>query len=208
MAGGVRLVAYYEAFGRRARMVFHFRTATGHDANLSTLKALTEQYGLWENDGLGVGYSLLRSDDSHFVDVRAWALSGVARPTYQGGPFDLTGQIPGFVSPLLPTGKAPIVRWATLERGLATGRTYCVGVSEGVLFMGPDQERLGPGATDNFAGIFDLLRSLVAPLAGCVMCHRTVSSRGGVGIGPGLIDVTGTGCYELMGSRRLRTRPR
>jgi hypothetical protein len=121
--------------------------------------------------------------------------------------FDETGQIPGFLSPMLPSGKAPIVRWATAERGPATGRTYCVGVSEGVLFMGPDQEVLGPGAADDLAGVFDLLRTAALPDVRLTMCHYAATLRGGAAFEPGLLDITGVGAYELMGSRRLRTRP-
>src|ERR1035437_3676072 len=80
--GGARLVAHYEVFGRKSTMVLYFRQLYGLDANYSDCVNIAEAYGTWENNGLGVGYCLLRSDASHYVGVSVTGLSGASRARF------------------------------------------------------------------------------------------------------------------------------
>lgn len=206
VAGGVRLVAYYSAFGRHASMVFYFRSYEAHPPTVSECRAVADAYGLWENNGIGIGYSLLRSDDSHYINVSCRALQGVGGPEFTDTGFDRAGQVPGFVSPMLGTGLSPICRWATAERGERTGRTYLVGISEGITSFGSDQEYLGPDAGATIQLVMAGLAPLVLAATGYTQAHYTESPRGGLPTGPKLLDITGSGVYNLLGSRRNRTR--
>jgi hypothetical protein len=188
-------------------MVLYFRQLFGLDATYSDCVNIAEAYGTWENNGLGVGYCLLRSDDSHYVGVSVTGLSGASRARFDDQPFDRTGEIPGFLSPMLATGLAPICRWGTAERGAATGRTYLVGISEGITGFGADQSYLGPGAGATIQILMDELRGGVLAGTGFKQAHYTSSARGGLGIGPKLLDITDCGVYNLLGSQRRRTRP-
>src|ERR1022692_1064534 len=205
--GGVRLVAYYEAFGRASSMVFYFRSYEAHPPTVADGKAVADAYGIWEFDGFLSGYVDVRSDDSHYVNVRCTSIDPLSSVTFRDATFDRTGQIPGFLSPMLPTGLAPLCRWGTAERGPATGRSYLVGVSEGVTGMGSDQSYLGPGAGAAIQVYMDNLRAVVLAATGFTQCHFTASQRGGLPIGQHLLDITDCGVYNLVGSRRLRTRP-
>ncbi len=187
-------------------MVFYFRSYESHIPSAAECRAVADAYGLWENNGLGIGYALLRSDDSHFVNVECRALQGPGSPGFRDTGFDRTGEIPGFLSPMLGTGLAPICRWATLERGIRTGRTYMTGVSEGVCSFGADQEYLGGGAGAALQVVMDSMRGIVASATGYTQSHYTESPRGGIAARPNLLDITGCGVYNLLGSRRLRTR--
>lgn len=204
--GGVRLVAHYLAFGRRSSMVFYFRSYEAHIPTAAECRAVADAYGLWENNGLGIGYALLRSDDSHYINVECRALQYPGAPHFKDAGFDRTGEIPGFLSPMLGTGLAPICRWATSERGERTGRTYMTGISEGVCSFGADQEYLGGGAGAAMQLVMDSMRGLVQSRTGYQQCHYTESTRGGLDARPNLLDITGCGVYNLLGSRRLRTR--
>lgn len=206
--GGVRLVAHYLQFGRRASMVFYFRQPYSLAPTTAECQAVADAYGIWENNGLGIGYALLRGDDSHYVNVSCKSVDSSSESGFADKGFDRTGEIPGFVSPMLPSSLAPICRWATAERGLATGRTYLVGISEGITGMGADQEYLGPGAGAGIQVVMDSLRSVVQGSTGYIQSHFTASARGGLGIGQHLLDITGCGVYNLLGSQRRRTRPR
>lgn len=187
-------------------MVFHCRSSDGHEATLADCVAVVAAYDAWENDGLGIGYTLLRSTDSYFVRAGAFGIGPSPRASFISRPSPNSGQIPSFLSPMVPSGRAPIIRWATAERGLSTGRTYAVGVSEGVTDFGDDQEVLSGLGTSALDLAFSQLRVILLNQAGYVQCHYTDSPRGGLGPGGHLLDITGQGCYQLTGSQRRRTR--
>lgn len=207
LAGGVRLEARYEAFGRPASMVFHFRSPTGEDATLSDCINVAKAYGLWENDGALLGYFLLRGEDSNFTRANVFGLSGAPNAVFIDEPFSRSGFIPGLGFDLLPTSLAPVIRWATAERGLATGRTYAVGLTEAVNDTRSDKETVNGLYLDSLTTIFRELGAAVQSATGFVQCHLARTPRGGVGPAPTLLDITGVGVYELMGSQRRRTRP-
>jgi hypothetical protein len=188
-------------------MVFYFRSPTGFDATPSELRDIADAYGLWENTGFGVGYALLRGEHSLFTSARAFSIGNEPRASSIGADFARAGEIPDLVYSLLPTSLAPIVRWATNERGIATGRTYAVGLTQAINDLLPDREVILDFYVDALSTIFGALGPEIANATGYKQCHWTASSRGGLGAGQHLLDITGQGVYSMMGVQRRRTRP-
>ena len=206
-AGGLRLEAHYEAFGRPASMVFHFRSPSGADASSSDCRAVANAYGLWENTGFGVGYALLRGEFSRFTVANAWSIGNPPRASFVDFKFERAGEIPDLVYSLLPTTLAPIVRWGTAERGKATGRTYALGLTQAINDLLPDRELILDFYVNALATIFGALRAEVLAATGFVQVHYTSSPRGLAGSGQRLLDITDSGVYVRMGTQRRRTRP-
>lgn len=205
--GGLRLEARYTSFDRQQSMVFHFRKLAGGDATPADCKAVADAYGLWENSGFGIGYALLRGEFSHFNSANAFGISGTSRASFIDVHFARPGLIPDVGFPLLPTGIAPIVHWATAERGKATGRTYALGLTDAATDLSGDKSVVEGLYLDALTTIFGVLRALIEGATGFRMAHYTTSHRGGVAVVPSLLDITGQGVYALMGSQRRRTRP-
>lgn len=207
LLGGVRLEAHYSAFGRAMAMVFHFRSIDLSPPTPSICKLIAEVYGLWENDGALVGYFLLRSSDSSFRAANVWSVDPRSKASFVDEPFSRPGFIPSLAFGHLPTSMAPVVRWATAERGKATGRTYAVGLSEAVNDGESDKEKVNGLYLDSLASIFGALGPSMVATVKFSQCHLARSHRGGVVDSPTLLDITGCGVYERMGSQRRRTRP-
>jgi hypothetical protein len=188
-------------------MVFYFRTSDGHEPTTDDCRAVHDAYGQWESYGFFLGYFVHRGDDSYFTGSRTFGIGEPPRASYITRDTPAAGVIPSEIEQLLPTAVAPIIRWATAERGPRTGRTYAVGLTTLTSDPNPDMCAItGPYAAI-LVSTFDSLRSQVQALTGFIQCHYTRSPRGGVGPGDHLLDITGCGVYELMGTQRRRTRP-
>jgi len=188
-------------------MVFYFRLTSGLPPTTLECEEVAHNFGLWEDSGFGPGYAVLRGGDSAFESCQVVSIDPRSLASFLDGPFSRSGHIPGLAFDLLPTSMAPIVRWATDERGLATGRTYCVGLTLAAVDGSSDKEKLNFLYTDALATIFGVLESTVASGPYLKQCHYVRSSGRGAVSPPALLDITGHGVYQLVGSQRRRTRP-
>lgn len=188
-------------------MVFHLRALDGHEASTADCRSIADAYGLWENTGFLVGYFLLRSEDSQFTRANVFGIGVPPRASFIDQPFSRDGFIPDLAFDMLPTSMAPIIRWSTSERGPATGRTYAVGLTEAANDTESDKEKVNGLYLDALATIFGNLNAAIGAPLGYQLAHYTDSPRGGTGPGGKLLDITGCGVYERMGSQRRRTRP-
>lgn len=188
-------------------MVFHFRSADGHEPTPDDCRAVADAYGEWENSGFALGYFVHRGEYSYFTRANAFGIGNSPRASFIDDPFERSGFIPDLAFWLLPSSCCPIVRWATTERGPETGRTYAVGLT--LLTSDPlsDKSTVSGAYGVVLQSTFDTLRVQVQALTGFVQCHLARSKRGGLGPGQHLLDITGCGIYELMGTQRRRTRP-
>jgi hypothetical protein len=205
--GCVRLVASYLMYGRRASMTFAFRRPDGLPPSPADCRAVGDGYAAWENNGFGLGYTLLRSVDSNFVGTYCFTLD----PRGGGSRYDHrangTGQIPGILAGMIATGCSPIVRWATAERGEHSGRTYAVGLSRLLTQPFGDEETLAPLAGDTIAIEFSGLRSSVMSSSGLEQVILSARRSDVPTTLSAAHQVIGQGCYSLLGSQRRRTRP-
>jgi hypothetical protein len=187
-------------------MVFWFRHPTYGVPSAADCRAIADAYGIWENSGFGLGYFSLRGELSYFTSANVYSIDPTVRASFVDTPFARGGLLPRLATQLMATGRAPIVTWGTAARGPSTGRTYAVGLTASTSLYEDDQERISGVYTGALTSIFTALRGTISLATGYIQCHYTVSDRGGLGPGSHLLDITGTGCYELTGSQRRRTR--
>jgi hypothetical protein len=187
-------------------MVFHFRNPSGSEPLAAGCEAIAAAYGLWENTGVLLGYFALRGEFSIFTGANVFSIHPGQRASFIQQPFSRPGLIPDLEASLLATSLAPVMTWATAERGPHTGRTYALGITEFANEFNSDREEVNFLYRDALTSIFKELGPAVEAATGYVLCHYTESPRGGVGAGPHLLDITDVGTYVLMGSQRRRTR--
>lgn len=201
------LRAGYAAFGRFAENVFVFATLDGHAPTAEELGDLAFNYGVWEQDIAGIGYSTLRSSDSQFVGCRVNSIDSRHQTFHIDGPVSVAGLIPSFVFGMLPSNLSPIIRWATAEKGLATGRTYAVGITTAATKGNSDGAELNGLYRDALATIYGDLAPTVAAPVGYKMVHLVRAVKRGPVLGPSALDITGLGVYVRCGTQRRRLRP-
>lgn len=205
--GVVRLVATYEVVGRRAMMVFSFRHPAFGIPSPVDCENVADAYGIWENNGVGFGYALLRTSDSNFVSANVYSRDSRQRASFVDVPFSRGGLLFGLFGSPLPTSCAPIIRWRGADSPRPIGRTYAVGMTELVQGSGADKELIGGIYTATLATIFNHLREVVRGSCGYVQCIVSETSRAGPRRLLAVRDVADAGVYELMGTQRRRTRP-
>lgn len=186
-----------------------FFATFGHPPTESDLKALTDQYGLWESTGfiIPIGYATLRSQDHHFVDCRAWSLDQSSNATYISGGFDRVGAVPNFVSPMIPTALCPMIYWNTNPRKRIRGRTYCTGLTEQFTRFTGDTSVINDLYGDALVTQFEELAGFFSIGAGATQV--IVETRDGGLPLPTLVGYpveSATVGDRLMGVQRRRTR--
>jgi len=135
----------YQGWGKNASMTFY--AYFGHPPDVGELELLDHQLGLWESLGILIplGYSSLRSIDSHFVGMRLWSLDPDSNARYFDEGFDRPGLVPGQVSEMLPSPVSPMIYWKTANpERRRRGRTYCVGISAEATRIGYDPNNINP----------------------------------------------------------------
>jgi hypothetical protein len=205
--GCVLLHAQYRAFGRPASMVFYFANPGTTVPTPSECRAVADAYGLWENNGLGEGYSLLRAVDSAFVRANCRSIDPGGGGSFVDTEFSRSGQLPGVIGAMVASGRAPIARWGTAEHGRASARTYLVGLWDGLVDITGDQDTLAPLAGDSISVVLGQLGPMVLATTG--YRHVALSVRG---VPPPRtlwrkLDITDVGVYDRLGSQRRRARP-
>lgn len=188
-------------------MVFSFRHPTFDVPTYADCQVVADAYGIWENNGLGFGYALLRTSDSNFVSANVYSRDSRRRASFVDVPFSRAGLLPGLFGSPLPTSCAPIIRWRSASGPRPIGRTYAVGMTELVQGSGSDKELIGGIYTATLATIFNHLREVVQGSCGYVQCIVSETTRGGPKRLLAVRDVADAGVYELMGTQRRRTRP-
>jgi hypothetical protein len=188
-------------------MTFHFRNSGLTPPTWADCKAVADAYGLWENTGYGLGYAQLRSSEGSFIRADCWSLDDRVPARFQDQDFDRPGLWPPFVGMPLPTTLAPLIRWGTSERGLASGRTYAVGLSVDMQDPG-DLELVNGPARDELAAAFGDLSGAITSGAPdyrqCVVSGKRSLTSESLRVP---LDITSVGVYALMGAQRRRTRP-
>lgn len=206
LRGGVRITARYEAFGRPASMTFHGRSVDGHEPTYGDIRAICENYGLWENTGFLLGYFLLRSSDSVFTVCNGYSLDDRQRASFVDQPFSRSGLIPGFAAGMMPTSVAPIIRWGTAEKGIHSGRTYAVGITTEATKGNGDAEELNGLYVDALTQVFEDLAPIVFAPVGYKQVHLVPAPSHSLTQLPVGLDITSVGCYVRCGTQRRRTR--
>jgi hypothetical protein len=205
--GVVELRASYSIQARPAHMVFHFRNPGGSPPTPGDCKAIAQQYGLWEDSGLGGGYVDFRGYDGLFTKADAWTLDRRSPASFVDTAFARNGLIPAIVAGLLPTAVCPLVRYGTVEHGLQSGRTYAVGMTSLAAEFFGDASRVDSAAQLAIAAQFASLGTQVRSATGYVQVVLTARGAGATKTFPLPLDITDVGCYALMGTQRRRTRP-
>lgn len=180
-----------------------------HPPTKQDCKLLTEGIGLWESIGgiFPVGYATLRSQDSRFIDCRAWSLDIGSDAVFISGPFDREGAIPPFSSAHLPTSLAPLIYWNTdPPRPTMRGRTYMVGLTEQFNRFVGDTEYINDLYGDALVTSAEEIKGFFAD-AGAEQVLVS-SQQGGRRLDPmpSYPVVSATNGDRLMGGQRRRTR--
>lgn len=186
--GCFRLETFYTVFGRPARMVFTFRRYDLAPPTFVDCQSVAQQYGLWENNGAGVGYALLRGQDSYFNKANAYSIDSRSRALFADTAFSRQGQLPDLGSSIIPSAVAPVIRWVVDGIGGAPGRTYCVGVAQSTIGLGADGMTVTPVVADDLITQFRLLIPPAFPASVAGLVHvskrRSIVGPAGVGVFP------------------------
>jgi len=188
-------------------MVFHFHSPGYVIPIESELVAISQAYDFWENSGLLVGYGILRSQNSIYERNNVWSIDDRSRAVLINKVQSRPGFIPFEEARMLPGNVAPIIRYGTVERGMHSGRTYAIGITEDAAAGNEDLAEVDGLYTAALTTIFRELGLVVQSATGYTHCHFTPSPRGGLVPGGNLLDITDVGCYVRMGTRRRRLRP-
>lgn len=188
-------------------MVFRCRIAAGHPPTPADCKAIAENYGLWEDSGFGVGYTLLRGQFSYFTRCNVYSEDSTSRASFVDTPFMRAGQLPSLGAKIVPTSVAPLCRWTAVgSAGRAAGRTYLVGIAQSTLLLPDDLENLGKGSAITIATQMNAMVSLFASVGAPLVLVSRRRSLGYTGT-PLVLDIThGAVATGLMASQRRRTR--
>jgi hypothetical protein len=207
--GVVRLVARYEAFGRPAAMVFHYRHYLRLPPTSDDCRDLAEQYGLWEDNGGGLGYTLLRSTNSLFTVADSWSIDPRSNAVFSDTPFRRPGQLPDIGSFMLPADMAPVIRWRVAPRSRLHGRTYCVGVASSTFGVPSDRMTVPLVVADDLVTQFRRLIPPPFPLSNYGMVSLSRARRLAYPQLQVVLDITDASMpTHRMGSQRRRGRDR
>jgi len=205
--GCARLTCQYEMFGRPAYMVMYAHKNDGSAPTFDDCHTLAQVYGLWENNGIGIGYSLLRSADSIFQRCNVTSIDPRGGRSFIDQVFSRSGQLPDFFALPLPTGRAPIVHWHTDELGDRTARNYLVGLTAFPEEPQPDLEELPEDFGLAIATVMSNLTLQIGSGWDGVHCALTSRWPGATKSLLAPLEIRGCGVYNLTGSARRRTRP-
>lgn len=206
--GLIRLDARYLDNGRPASMVFHVRTAGLTPPDFSDCLDAIQVYGLWEDDGAGIGYTLQRTQDSYFTQANAYSLDPRSTASFIDTPFRRQGQLPDVGSQNIPTTLAPLITWPALHNERKRFRTYACGLAQSKILPPTDASRMSGVLRADLVALFGGLRTAFATGPGLVMVGVT---RPGVRTPGPLSVLTDLGApfvhTDLMASQRRRTYP-